>query len=616
MIGRVIEGFQVTEKLGEGGMGVVYRAVDTTLGRVVALKALHSELTKDPQLTERFLSEARTQAQLNHPNLATLYRLFQFENNYFMVMEFVEGETVAQKIRKDGPIPQEQAVVLFKQALAGLAHAHHVGIIHRDIKPSNLMVNRQNIVKVMDFGIAKVLGGRGLTATGVRLGTLYYMAPEQIKNQPLDIRTDIYSLGITLYEMLTARVPFDSNSDYDLMQLHIQQIPPPPRGFFPYLNQGIEAAILQALEKDPGKRFQTVEAFSNALDVSMQFQPTVSYQTPPLGVVNPASGSSTGSGPTAITPGMTPASGMAPTVATPLPLQATPPSGAAIPINTPISGFQTPTPIPTGQPPPDWAPSPAVKKSSLGPVAWVVSAIVLLAFLGIFLVYRQVAKARQALNVMASQTPVEQPTPGLPAPASQTSQGTAAPELTTASVTEQNEKKGTKDSKKGQDTSVKNARKGSRAPVEAATQAMVQQQIELERQRLAQQAARQQGKIPAAPVTSPPSVPSAAAETTYRWRVQHNHGGMSAGADCIGTLVASKSRVSYFPEKGSDTFDVPAGQVKEVKKNGGFWSGQSFHIKLANGENFNFVRLGPNNRPVSPMEIVIQMRALLKSATP
>ena len=368
MIGREIEGFQIIEKLGEGGMGEVYRATDTSLGRVVALKLLHTELTKEPQLTERFLSEARTQAQLNHPNLATLYRLFQFEGSYCMVMEYVDGETFAQMIRRVGPIAQERAIPLFKQALAGLAHAHHAGIIHRDIKPSNLMVNKDGIVKVMDFGIAKILGGRGLTATGVRLGTLYYMSPEQIRNQPLDIRTDIYALGITLYEMLTGRVPFDSNSDYDLMQQHIQQTPPLPRQFFPYLSPAVEDAVLQSLEKEPSRRFQTVEAFSRALDEGMKtvtgiggatvaLHPTAMDQT----IVSPRQSQAVPRTPTP-SGGGGPASSP-PRVFTPMP--AAPPPRPATPI--PTGGGQMAGPPPRVSTPASPPPVPSPRTPFPGP---------------------------------------------------------------------------------------------------------------------------------------------------------------------------------------------------------------------------------------------------------
>jgi serine/threonine protein kinase len=661
MIGRVIEGFEVVEKLGEGGMGIVYRAVDTTLGRVVALKALHSELTKDPQLTERFLSEARTQAQLNHPNLATLYRLFQHENNYFMVMEFVEGETISQKIRNEGPIPQERALGLFKQALAGLAHAHHAGIIHRDIKPSNLMVNRDHLVKVMDFGIAKVLGGRGLTATGVRLGTLYYMAPEQIRNQPLDIRTDIYALGITFYEMLTARVPFDSNSDYDLMQQHIQQAPPPPRTFFPYLNAALEAAILQALEKDPGRRFQTVEAFSNALDESIKAGLIAPYQTPARPAPPPYYGAPA-AGPTAVRPGSTPLPASAPTIVTPVPPRYTPPPASAptmvtpVPprptpppaasptIMTPIPPARTPTPAPTAVPysssrmtpprtptpypatpvPPQGFPEPA-KKPLSGPVLWVVLGIVLLAILGVSLVIRQVRKARALINASSNQAQTQptQPVPSAPAPTPnpQPAVTQALPPSTSSEgaqpsvppPAESKEKKSPKDARK---TTAGMAKDGSRgapaATIDAATQALVQQQIEAERQRLAKQTSQEQQKTAATPLpTGAPTNPSPAVEKTFRWRVEHSHGSFGSSQKCVGTLVASQSRVSFFPESGPHSFDVPSSQVKEVRKNSGLFSGQSFHIKLANGENYNFTRIGTDNKALPSNEIVTQMQALL-----
>src|SRR3989442_15337755 len=266
MIGRQVATYRVDAKLGEGGMGVVYRAVDVTLDRPVALKLLSTDLARDPDLIERFRAEAKAQANLNHTNIATLYSFLQVEGTSLIVMEYVDGETFDQMIRRRGPIPHEESVPLFKQALLGIGFAHRMGIIHRDIKPGNLMVNRHRIVKVMDFGIAKVLGGRRLTRTGMQVGTVLYMSPEQIRNARVDIRADIYSLGVTLYEMLSGHVPFDSDSDFEVMSDHVSTPPVPPTRHYPYIPPGIEGAVLRALEKDPDARFQTVEEFGAALE--------------------------------------------------------------------------------------------------------------------------------------------------------------------------------------------------------------------------------------------------------------------------------------------------------------------------------------------------------------
>jgi serine/threonine-protein kinase len=266
MIGTRVAGYQITEKLGEGGMGVVYKAVDLSLDRVVALKALTAELAKNPELEQRFRAEARAQASLNHVNLATLYAFLVEGDSAWMVMEFIEGQTFAGMIQQRGPIPSTESVPLFRQALLGLGYAHRMGIVHRDIKPGNIMVNRQGIVKVMDFGIAKVLGNRGMTKTGTQMGTAWYMPPEQVMNRGVDIRSDIYALGITLYEMLAGRVPFDGDSDYQVMTAQVNTPPPPPTQFYPYIPLGVVNAVLRALEKDPNARFQTTEEFGAALE--------------------------------------------------------------------------------------------------------------------------------------------------------------------------------------------------------------------------------------------------------------------------------------------------------------------------------------------------------------
>ena len=258
--------YRIVEKLGEGGMGVVYKAVEISLDRAVAVKVLSPDLTGDQALIERFRSEAKAQANLNHPNIATLYTFLATPESSMMVMEYLEGETFDQLIRRRGLLPYEQAVPIFKQALLGIGFAHRQGIVHRDIKPSNIMLTKSGLVKVMDFGIAKVLGGQRLTQTGSRMGTVYYMSPEQIRNRAVDIRSDIYALGVTLYEMLTAHLPFESDSDFEIMSNHVNTPPPRPTIHYPYIPPGIEQAVLKALEKDPNARFQTVEEFGAALE--------------------------------------------------------------------------------------------------------------------------------------------------------------------------------------------------------------------------------------------------------------------------------------------------------------------------------------------------------------
>ena len=266
MIGTQIANYRIEEKLGEGGMGVVYKAVDVNLDRTVAIKFLSSELNRDPGLIERFQSEAKAQANLNHTNIATLYNFINVDGNWLIAMEYVDGINLEETIQRNGVMQYHDAVPLFKQALLGIGFAHRFGIIHRDIKPANIMINRHGIVKVMDFGIAKALSARRLTRTGVAVGTVAYMSPEQIRNQNIDNRSDIYSLGVTLYQMLTAHVPFESESDFQVQYDHVNTPPPPLSIYYPYVPGGIEAAVLKAMEKDPANRFRTVEEFGAALE--------------------------------------------------------------------------------------------------------------------------------------------------------------------------------------------------------------------------------------------------------------------------------------------------------------------------------------------------------------
>jgi hypothetical protein len=270
VIGTEIGNYRIVGKIGAGGMGVVYKAFDTQLDRLVAIKALSAEFSGDPALLERFRGEARAQGHLNHPNLATLYAFLVQDNVAYMVMEFVDGETFHGMLARRGPIPAEEAIPLFRQALTGIGHAHRLGIVHRDIKPSNIMLNRDGVVKVMDFGLAKVSGDHGVTRTGVRLGTVYYMSPEQILVKPVDARSDIYSLGATLYEMLTAHTPFHADSEFQILNDHVNTPPPPPSGLRQIPSE-IEQAVLKALAKNPDERFQTVDQFSAALEHPQEF---------------------------------------------------------------------------------------------------------------------------------------------------------------------------------------------------------------------------------------------------------------------------------------------------------------------------------------------------------
>ena len=252
---------------------IVYKAVDVNLDRTVAIKAFNTELSGNPELEQRFRTEIKALANLNHTNLATLYALLIENGRPLMVEEFVEGETFEQMVKRRGPIPSEEAISLFRQALAGIGYAHRMGIVHRDIKPGNLMLNRQGTVKVMDCGVAKAVSARGVAKSGAQIGAPLYMSPEQFLNRAVDFRSDIYSLGVTLYEMLTGKVPFSADSDYQIMADHVNTPPPPLTSVFPYVPIGLEKAVLKALAKNPDARYQSVEEFGAALDQAQGVAP-------------------------------------------------------------------------------------------------------------------------------------------------------------------------------------------------------------------------------------------------------------------------------------------------------------------------------------------------------
>lgn len=265
MIGNLVSSYKITDRIGEGGMGAVFRGIDLMLEREVAIKMLRPELSRQPTIVERFRSEAITLAKLNHPNIATLYNFLRQGDDFFMVMEFVRGETLDSLIRRSGAMQCDRAIALFCQALEGIDHAHKMGIIHRDIKPANMMFTENGTLKVMDFGIARVLGTARMTKQGNIVGTIEYMSPEQVRGEETDARSDIYSLGILLYEMLTGRVPFNSSSEFELMRSQIEDAPPPPRTLAAHIPLPIEQAIMHALAKKPEARHRTAAEFRVAL---------------------------------------------------------------------------------------------------------------------------------------------------------------------------------------------------------------------------------------------------------------------------------------------------------------------------------------------------------------
>jgi serine/threonine protein kinase len=265
-----ISSYRLEEEIARGGMGIVYRGVHTVFEEIVAIKAIYPELTLDPELRERFLNEAKIQRRLQHPNIVQIREFLIEQKKFYIVMEFIEGETLTQHLKRLGrPMLPSEAIPIFRQALEGLGFAHSQGVIHRDIKPSNIMLTRQGVAKLTDFGIARALGTARITRTGMARGTPAYMSPEQIQGAKLDHRTDIYSLGIMLYEMLTGRVPFerprDADNDFAVLEAHIRQAPMAPSQLVPEIPAFLEVAILKALDKRPENRFVSCQGFQAAL---------------------------------------------------------------------------------------------------------------------------------------------------------------------------------------------------------------------------------------------------------------------------------------------------------------------------------------------------------------
>ena len=266
MIGRFVGNtYRIVGRLGEGGMGTVYRALDEALEREVAVKVVRPDLAREPEIAERFRLEARTLAKVHHPAIATIHSFLQEGDELFLILELVRGRTLSQALRDDGPFPWRQAVGLLAPALDGIEAAHRLGIVHRDLKPDNLMVTEDGRLKVMDFGIARAVGSSHLTRTGLLVGTLRYVAPEQIRGEEVDRRTDVYSLGIVLYEMLTGQVPFEGGNDYAILRAQIEDMPAPPGDHVPGLPAWLDRAVLQALAKDRADRFPTAEEMRSFL---------------------------------------------------------------------------------------------------------------------------------------------------------------------------------------------------------------------------------------------------------------------------------------------------------------------------------------------------------------
>ena len=260
MVGQNIGKYRVLDRVGRGGMGTVYKAIDETLHREVAIKVLNAELN-DPEIAKRFRAEAITVARLSHPGIATIYELFQHEGQWLMVMEFVRGETLEHMVDRMGPLSPQRSAELCMQSLAALAHAHSMGVVHRDLKPANLMITENGTIKIMDFGIARVAGTEHLTNAGFMMGTPAYMAPEQVMGHEIDARADLYALGVVFYRLTTAKLPFKGDTPFAMAQSQVNDPPIPISSHRQDLPPWADQLITRALAKSPEERFQSAVEF-------------------------------------------------------------------------------------------------------------------------------------------------------------------------------------------------------------------------------------------------------------------------------------------------------------------------------------------------------------------
>ncbi len=256
--------YEIIRELGHGGMGKVYQVRNVLSDRIEAMKIVLPDLAGRSEFSSRFMREIKVLASLDHPNIAALRTAFTADNQFVMVMEYVEGVTLADRLEQ-GAFPTADALNYIDQVLAALSYAHGKHIIHRDIKPGNMMLTPQGVVKLMDFGLARSGNEVGLTMTGSTVGSLDFMSPEQVKSQPTDERSDLYSVGASLYQMVTRQRMFSATSGYSIMEAHVKETPRPPIEIQPTLPKAVSDVIMMALAKDPAQRFQTADAFRNAL---------------------------------------------------------------------------------------------------------------------------------------------------------------------------------------------------------------------------------------------------------------------------------------------------------------------------------------------------------------
>lgn len=282
MIGKVLSNrYEVLERIGGGGMAIVYRALDKVLNRYVSVKVLRPQFVSDPEFVHRFRREAQAAASLSHPNVVNIYDVGMEDEIYYIVMEYINGKTLKEVIQERSPLSASEAVGIAKQICSALQHAHEHQIVHRDIKPHNILIAKDGHVKVTDFGIARAITSNTITHNGSVLGSVHYFSPEQARGGITDVKSDIYSLGVVLYEMVTGELPFSGESPISVALKHLQDYFVEPRQMNPKLPQSVENVILKSLAKNPDARYQSAKEMYDDLDRALQ-NPNVEKFVPPV----------------------------------------------------------------------------------------------------------------------------------------------------------------------------------------------------------------------------------------------------------------------------------------------------------------------------------------------
>lgn len=341
--------YRIETLIGHGGLTTVYRALDIRHNRFVALKFLHSYFADDPEFKRRFRSEAKLQARLRHPGIVQVYDVGEVDGQLYMALEYIEGGNLADWIVIRGPMPVDVAVQVVVQVGNALAYIHKQGLIHRDVKPSNILMANDGRIHLSDLGIA-MQPGSSMTQTGTIVGTPAYMSPEHAQGKRLDARSDIFSLGLVLYQLLTGRAPFETDSTLAVLYSVIHESPPPLRQFRPDIPPYLEGVVLKAIAKDPAKRFQTADEFVVALQRVSERRPTDAMPT----MLSPAPRKRSAAAPrravvvlAALVFGIVLAALLWPALLSP-----------QVPLSTPIAGFLTPLPTPSRTPFPTSFPLP------------------------------------------------------------------------------------------------------------------------------------------------------------------------------------------------------------------------------------------------------------------